>query len=174
MESGKYPRTALEIVDPLLDLVQVQSSQTEVIIAVAQVLVVEDGLRDGVGASSHVFVEVFPIEGEQFLLHVVDGAVRSVVGQSALLLQLLPDGPDLVHEGVVHEEDGVVGGVLQRGHGVLLSSANQVVHGVVGHLELNLNQNIAECLQLLLAISLMVEMDGGNRCVIGSQYLQSL
>ena len=124
---------------------------------IAQVLVVEDCHGHGMLAGTQIRVEVLPIEGVQRLVHAVDGAVRSVVGQSATLLQLLPDGPDLVHEGVVHEEDGVVGdgvvgdgvvgGVLQRGQGVLLPPAYQVVDGVVGHLELNLKVAVVGLLQ---------------------------
>ena len=114
---------------------------------IAQVLVVEDCHGHGMLAGTQIRVEVLPVEGVQRLVHAVDGAVRSVVGQSATLLQLLPDGPDLVHEGVVHEEDGVVGGVLQRGQGVLLPPAYQVVDGVVGHLELNLKVAVVGLLQ---------------------------
>ena len=144
-EAGKHPGVALVIVDEVLDLFQAQTSHRHVIIVVAEVLVIKNGLRDGMGARAHILVELLPVEGVQLLVHVVDGTVRSVVGQSAVLLQFLPDGPDLVHESVVHEEDGVVGGVLQRGQGVFLSPAYQVVDGVVGHLELDLNEGIIQC-----------------------------
>ena len=148
-EASKHSGVALVIADMLLDFLQAQSSQFQIVILVAEIRVVEDGLSDGVGARAFVRVVRFPVEGVQRLLHVIDGTVRSVVGQSTLLLQLLPDGPDLVHERVVHEEDGVVGGVVQRGHGVFLSPSDQEVHGVVGHLELNLNEHVIKCSQFL-------------------------
>jgi hypothetical protein len=39
----------------------------------------------------------------------------------------------------MEEEDGVVGGVLERGHRVVMATAHQVVNVVVGHLELHLS-----------------------------------
>ena len=138
MGSDEHPGVALALVDEFLNLVQAQPTNLHVVIAVAEVLVAEDGLRDGMRARAHVLVELLPVEGVKLLVHVVGGAVRSVVGQSPALLQLLPYSPDLVHEGVVHEEDRVVGGVLQRCQAVILSPAHNVVHGVVSHFELNL------------------------------------
>ena len=138
MGSDEHPGVALALLDEFLKLVQAQPTNLHVVIAVAEVLVAEDGLRGGVRARAHVPVELIPVEGVKLLEHVVDGAVGSVVGQSPALLQLLPYSPDLVHEGVVHEEDGVVGGVLQRGQAVVLSPAHNVVHAVVSHFELNL------------------------------------
>jgi hypothetical protein len=38
----------------------------------------------------------------------------------------------------MEEEDGVVGGILQRGHRVVMATTHQVVDVVVGHLELHL------------------------------------
>jgi hypothetical protein len=48
----------------------------------------------------------------------------------------------LVNEGVVDEEDGIVGGVFQGGERVLLVSTDQVVSGVVHNLVLNLSTAI--------------------------------
>lgn len=87
------------------------------------------GKVDGVGV---------PFEGLQILPEELDTAVSVVVGLAALLLQLLPDDEKPVHVGVVKEEDGVVGCVLQCGHGVHVAPSHQIVDVVVGHLELNL------------------------------------
>ena len=79
-----------------------------------------------------------PVEGFQVLPEELHAAVGVVVGLASLLLQLLPDDEEPVHVGVVQEEDGIVGGVLQRGHGVQVAPSHQVVDVVVGHLVLNL------------------------------------
>ena len=60
-----------------------------------------------------------------------------LVGQATADLQLLPDGPQTIHVGVVQVEDGVKGTVVQSGQGVVGEAANQEVNGVVGHLELD-------------------------------------
>ena len=55
-----------------------------------------------------------------------------------LPLQRLPDGPDAVHASVVEEEDRVEGGVVQTAHGILATSSQPQVHGVVRDFELDL------------------------------------
>ena len=90
------------------------------------------GELDGIGV---------PVEGFEVLSEELHAAVGVVVGLASLLLQLLPDDEEPVHVGVVQEEDGVVGGVLQCGHGVQVAPSHQVVDVVVGYLELNLFGN---------------------------------
>ena len=82
----------------------------------------------------------FPIEGVHLLFHPVGSAVGSVVAQSTSLLQLLPHGPDLVHESVVYVEHGVVGRVFQGRQSEDLTTANKVVDSVVEHFILDLRE----------------------------------
>ena len=96
------------------------------------------GMTEGFGELDGVGV---PVEGMQTLPEELDTAVSMIVGFAALLLQLLPDDEEPVHVGVVQEKDGVVGGVLQCGHGVQVAPSHQVVDVVVGHLILNLFGN---------------------------------
>ena len=93
------------------------------------------GMTEGFGELDGVGV---PVEGMQTLPEELDTAVSMIVGFAALLLQLLPDDEEPVHVGVVQEKDGVVGGVLQCGHGVQVAPSNQEMDMVVGYLELNL------------------------------------
>ena len=58
------------------------------------------------------------------------------------LLQFLPDSEDSVDVRVVKEEDGVIGRILKSGHGVLVTSSDQVMDVVVGNFKLNLTTQL--------------------------------
>ena len=55
-----------------------------------------------------------------------------------LLLQSLPDSPDLVHKGMVHNKSRVEGREVQSAHGVDSTTTKTRVDPVVGNLKLNL------------------------------------
>ena len=98
-----------------------------------QALSPAEGIREGNGVR-------LPVERLEAFAEQFHAAVSVVVGFAPQLLQLLPDDEEAVQVAVVQEEDGVVGAVLQGGHGVLVAAAHQVVDVVVSHLELHLHR----------------------------------
>ena len=147
-EAGEDSGTGSHHVQQLLQLRQAVTVQLQVVEVVVELGRVEElhGLR--VGARDFVGVDGVVGEGFKRLQEVAAGAAGEVEGLVAQLLQGLPDLPQAVDAGVVYHEEGVEGGVLQRGHAVGLSASHQLVQGVVQHLELNL-ENVKSISELL-------------------------
>ena len=137
-EAGEDSGTGSHHVQQLLQLLQAVAVQLQVVEVVVELGRVEQihGLR--VGARDLVGVDGVVGEGFKRLQEVAAGAAGEVEGLVAQLLQGLPDLPQAVDAGVVHHEEGVEGGVVQRGHAVRFMSSYQTVHGVVQHLVLDL------------------------------------
>ena len=125
-ETGKDSVLALAADHLTLNLRNGEAVELEVVVEVVEaVAVVEDVERNGVVPGDVIRVHR---AGHSERLHGFaegrDGAVGRVVGESPVLLQRLPRGPDPVRLGVVQEEDGVVGGETERRHGIHLVPAD--------------------------------------------------
>lgn len=146
-EAGEDPRTTALLVNEFLQFVRCLVTNVEVVVRVLQSFVVEHRLRYGIRPGAGVEVHFRVVERRHGFRHEVDGTVGSVVGQVPALLQLLPDGPDLVHEGVVDEKERIVRGVVQGGQGVRLTATHEIVDSVVHDLELHLEVAVVRLLQ---------------------------
>ena len=109
-----------------LDLRNGEAVELEIVVVVVEaVVVVEDVEGDGVVTGDAVRVHHAGLgEGLQGFAEGRDGAVGRVVGESSVLLQRLPRGPDPVRGRVHQVEDGVVRREAERRHGVQLVPAD--------------------------------------------------
>ena len=138
-EASEHSVIALAADHLPLDLRNGEAVELEVVVAVVEAIAVVEGVEgDGVVTGDVVGVHQAGL-GERLhgLAERGDGAVGGIVGKSSVQLQHLPRGPDPVRHGVVQEEDGVVGRVAKRRHGVHLAPADQNVDVVMHDLELD-------------------------------------
>ena len=139
-EAGEDPGAGFHHIHHVLQLRDAVAVQVQIVEVVVELGRVEDLHGHGVGARDGVGVDAFVGERLQRLKEVSASAAGEVEGLVTQLLQGLPDLPQAVDAGMVHHEQGVEGGVIQRGHAVGPSAAHQQVHGVVHHLVLDLGE----------------------------------
>ena len=139
-EAGEDSGVGSQLLQQLLQLRHAVAVQVQVVVVVVELGRVEHLHGQGVDARDGIGVDAVVGEGLQRLEEVAAGAAGGIEGLVAQLLQVLPDLPQAVDAGVVHHEQRVEGGVVQRGHAVGRTAAHQLVYGVVHNLVMDLRE----------------------------------